>query len=161
NKCGSDKWLYEEVTSLIQALEKDCDFLEESVFDLGLKVLGQNSENLVGATIGYYEIEGKLGEGGMGEVYVGRDTRLDRQVALKFLANPYLDDNWARRQMFKEARAAAMLDHPNICSVYGAEEIGSHRVIAMQYIRGETLSSLIRSKDLAPESVVPIARQIA
>jgi serine/threonine-protein kinase len=84
-----------------------------------------------------------------------------RKVALKFLSSDFITDNWAKRQLIKEAQAVARLDHPNICAVYDFEEIGEHSFIVMQYIEGQTLSDLIRKKSLQSEQVVNLAQQIA
>jgi serine/threonine protein kinase/tetratricopeptide (TPR) repeat protein len=159
--CVGNDGLRCEVNSLCQALETNDAFLSESVLDLGLQIINENDrETLIGKTIGHYKIEEKLGEGGMGDVYLAEDTCLGRPVALKFLVNPVLDDNWGKRQMIKEARAAARLEHPNICPIYGVEEIDGHRIIVMQYIAGETLSALIRKGSISDEQILPMARQI-
>lgn len=70
--------------------------------------------SLTGEQIGEYKILRCLGRGGMGEVYMAQDMRLERQVALKFLSPDFVGDHWAKRQLIKEARAVAALDHPNI-----------------------------------------------
>ncbi|HEX8092092.1 MAG TPA: protein kinase, partial [Blastocatellia bacterium] len=100
-------------------------------------------ETLVGKQIGPYEILLLLGKGGMGELYLADDTRLDRKVALKFLSNKFTNDAWSKRQLMKEAQAIARLDHPNICAVHGFEEHDGYNFIVMQCIDGKTLASLI------------------
>src|ERR1700704_5690581 len=75
-----------------------------------------------GTKLGRYEIRSKIGEGGMGEVYLGHDTELDRKVAIKFLSESLLADEQAKSRLVREARAAASLDHPNICSIYEVTE---------------------------------------
>ena len=72
----------------------------------------------VGTRLGPYELETLLGHGGMGEVYRARDTRLERSVALKIIAPGFTADDEARRRFVAEARAASMLNHPNICALY-------------------------------------------
>jgi serine/threonine protein kinase len=125
-------------------LKKDI-FLDEPVFDLGLNVLSnQSSRSLSDSTIGSYQIHEKIGSGGMGEVYRAVDTKLNRVLALKFLTN-LDDDKWAEKQFLKEAQAAAMLDHSNICIVYGIEESEMHNFIVMQYIKGRTLASAFQN----------------
>ena len=85
---------------------------------------------------------------------------LNRKVALKFLSNSLVDDAWAKRQLFREAQAVSMIDHPNICPVYDVKEIGEHSFIVMQYIEGKTLSELIRHRLIEENQYVDIAQQI-
>jgi serine/threonine-protein kinase len=159
--CGGDDSLRGEVESLIAAFEEREDFLDEPAFDLGMDVMRADLEtSLTGRTIGSYQILNKLGSGGMGEVYLAEDTRLGRQVALKFLSQSLSDDKWAKRQLVREAQAIAMLDHPNICPVYGIEEIGQHNFIVMQYVKGVTLAHSIRRQRLPAEQIYPLAQQI-
>jgi tetratricopeptide (TPR) repeat protein/predicted Ser/Thr protein kinase len=96
----------------------------------------------------------------MGEVYLAQDTKLGRKVALKFLSPEFVGDNWAKRQLMREAQAVAMLDHPNICPVYGIEEHEGHSFIVMQFVEGETLADMIRAQPLSAEQVLPLAQQI-
>jgi TolB-like protein/tetratricopeptide (TPR) repeat protein len=159
--CTGDKELREEVESLIAAYEEGNGFFELPAFDLGMKLMGDSLRaSLVGEQIGEYKILRRLGKGGMGEVYLAQDTRLERPVALKFLSPEFVGDNWARRQLFKEAQAVAALDHPNICSVHDIKEIGEHIFIVMQYVEGETLADLIRARSLTTPEMVQIGRQI-
>jgi tetratricopeptide (TPR) repeat protein len=107
----------------------------------------------VGARIGHYQLERRIGAGGMGEVYLATDANLNRRVAIKFLAAPA--DPQARRRLLREARAIAALDHPGICSVY---EVGSDPdggdFIVMQYVEGETLAArLVRGRMPAHEAL--------
>jgi serine/threonine-protein kinase len=164
--CAEDDSLRCEVESLIAAFEESGEFLDEPAFDLGIKVIESDLEtsletSLTGQTIGSYNILSRLGIGGMGEVYLADDTRLNRKVALKFLSKALLGDKWAKRQLIKEAQAVAMLDHPNVCPVYGIEEIGEHNFIVMQYVEGETLADLVRQRRLTTEQVSSLAKQIA
>jgi serine/threonine-protein kinase len=164
--CAEDNSLRCEVESLIAAFEESGEFLDEPAFDLGIKVIESDLEtsletSLTGQTIGSYNILSRLGIGGMGEVYLADDTRLNRKVALKFLSKALLGDKWAKRQLIKEAQAVAMLDHPNVCPVYGIEEIGEHNFIVMQYVEGETLADLVRQRRLTTEQVSSLAKQIA
>ena len=159
--CLGDKELCEEVESLIAAYENGNGFIDQPAFDLGMKLMSSNSSSsMVGQEIGEYKILRRLGKGGMGEVYLPEDTRLERPVALKFLSPEFVGDNWARRQLFKEAQAVAALDHPNICSVHDIKEIGEHIFIVMQYVEGETLADRIRARSLTATEVVQLAGQI-
>src|ERR1700743_3918759 len=97
-----------------------------------------------------YRIEGRLGAGGMGVVYLGRDERLGRQVALKVLP-PYLADAPSFRQRFiREYRVAAKVDHPNIIPIYAAGDEGGVLFIAMRYVRGGDVRSLLRQYSVLP-----------
>jgi TolB-like protein len=96
----------------------------------------------------------------MGEVYLAEDTRLGRNVALKFLSAKLADDNWAKRQLVREAQAVAMVEHPNICAIHGIEEAGGHSFIIMQFVEGETLADLIRAAPLDTERALALATQI-
>jgi eukaryotic-like serine/threonine-protein kinase len=160
--CGDDQALCAEVTSLVSSFESGNGFMEQPALDLGIRVLSQDpAVSLVGKTIKSYRIISPLGKGGMGEVYLAEDTRLGRRVALKFLSNELVGDEWAKRQLVKEAKAVASLDHQNICPVYGIEEEEDHRFIVMQYVEGRTLSVLIRERSLKPQQILPVAQQIA
>lgn len=112
-------------------------------------------------TISHYSILTKLGSGGMGEVYLAEDTRLDRKVALKLLPAASVADENAKRRLVREAKAAAQLDHPNICSIYEVGEEDGRSFIVMQYVDGETLASRIQRSPLELTEALDIAAQAA
>src|SRR5262249_42444776 len=151
-----------EVEAYLVAYDSNPEIMETPAYDLGLQVLSKSASkpSLEGMRIGPYRILRQLGEGGMGEVYLAEDTRLGRDVALKFLSQRLVNDAWARRQLKKEAQAVAKLDHPNICAVHGFEELDGHSFIVMQHIEGETLYNLVQKGALPIEQVPKIARQI-
>jgi eukaryotic-like serine/threonine-protein kinase len=111
-----------------------------------------------GQIISHYQVEELIGSGGMGEVYRGTDTRLGRRIALKFvrpLADPSL-----RQRLMQEARAASLLDHPNICTIFEVDETEAGEVfIAMAYYDGKTLDRLIARGPLAAEQALSLAVQ--
>jgi serine/threonine-protein kinase len=160
--CDQDGNLRREVDSLIAAYESSSGLLDEGAVTLAMRVLGSEPvPSMVGQEVGPYKILSALGHGGMGTVYLAENRRVNKKVALKFLSSDFITDNWAKRQLIKEAQAVARLDHPNICAVYDFEEIGEHSFIVMQYIEGQTLSDLIRKKSLQSGQVVNLAQQIA
>lgn len=157
-----DEWLVKEVKALLNAYDSSPDILEDNAFELGLRVIDEASEAaLNGQIIGHYRIIELLGRGGMGDVYLAEDLSLSRKVALKFLSNAFSNDAWARRQLVHEAKAVAMLDHKNICAIYGYEEIGDYRFIVMQYVEGTSLAELIAARHLDLISSRAFALEIA
>jgi TolB-like protein len=114
-----------------------------------------------GTKLGRYEIRSQIGEGGMGEVYLAEDMQLGRQVAVKFLPGGLVADEQANKRLMQEARAAATLDHPNICAVYEVSEAAGRSFIVMQYLEGQTLQARIQSKRLALNESLAIATEIA
>jgi serine/threonine-protein kinase len=159
--CNGDERLKAEVNSLISAFDNDESFIDKPALELGLSVLSRSSgETLIGETVGPYKIVSQLGKGGMGEVYLAEDTKLERKVALKFISPEMVDDKWAKRRLVKEAQASAMLDHPSICPVYDIQEWEGHMFIVMQYVEGETLAGVIGKSSLGSEQVITLGRQI-
>jgi serine/threonine protein kinase len=120
---------------------------------------------LRGQRVGHYRIEARLGEGGMGVVYRALDTRLQRTVALKFLPTDLNNDRLAKERFLIEARAAAALDHPNICTVHEVGEAEGRSFIAMSFYKGETLKQTLERGPvpwrLALEYATEIARGLA
>jgi len=121
-----------------------------------------STDPLIGATIGHYRIEQRLGAGGMGIVYRAYDVRLQRVVALKFLPPHVSTEDTANRRFFIEARAAAALDHPNICTIFEVGEMAEPGpFIAMAYYAGETLERTLQRGRLEIPLAVDCALQIA
>jgi serine/threonine protein kinase len=114
-----------------------------------------------GTKFGRYEIRSQLGEGGMGEVYLAEDVQLGRQVAVKFLPSALMADEQANKRLIQEARAAATLDHPNICAVYEVGDAEGRSFIVMQYLDGKTLDSRILNKSLPVKESLAIAIEVA
>ena len=102
-----------------------------------------------------------LGVGGMGEVYLAEDTRLDRKVALKLLPPALVSDEQAKKRLIREAKSVATLDHPNICAIYEVGEDNGRNFIAMQFVEGETLSARIEREPLDIHAALVIADQVA
>src|SRR6267142_2731448 len=114
-----------------------------------------------GTILGHYEIVSQLGKGGMGEVYLAKDSQLGRLVAIKILPPQTISDEHAKKRLVREARAAATLDHPNICSIYEVGEADGRSFIAMQYVEGETLDLRMKPKPFALPESLAIATQVA
>lgn len=117
---------------------------------------------MIGQTISHYQILEKLGGGGMGIVYSARDTILDRTVALKFLSSEAIREKLSFERFLREARAAAALNHPNICTVH---EVGEHAenqpFLVMELLEGDTLKFLIAGRAMRSERLLEIATQVA
>ena len=110
---------------------------------------------------GRYEIRSQLGAGGMGEVYLAEDTKLHRKVAIKFLPPSTSASEQANRRLLREARAAATLDHPNICAIHEVGDEEGCSFIVMQYVEGETLDARMRRRPLDLADVLAVATQAA
>ena len=114
-----------------------------------------------GTKLGRYEIRSKLGEGGMGEVYLAQDTKLDRTVALKVLPADLANDQSRMRRFVQEARTASSLSHPSVAHIYEIEDIDDVHFIAMEFIDGETLRHRISRSELPLHDVLDTAMQVA
>jgi eukaryotic-like serine/threonine-protein kinase len=114
-----------------------------------------------GAKLGPYEVVGAIGAGGMGEVYRGRDTRLNRDVALKVLPEAFARDAERMARFRREAQVLASLNHPNIAAIYGFEDSGATHALVMEFVDGATLAECIKQGAIPLEEALPIAKQIA
>jgi len=119
------------------------------------------TDSRIGSELAGYRIEGVLGRGGMSVVYLAQHLRLDRRVALKVLAPDLAEDERFRERFIRESRIAAGIEHPNIIPVYEAGESGGVLFIAMRYVRGTDLKSLIRSEGkLEPARAIHMLAQV-
>src|SRR3989442_5591848 len=114
-----------------------------------------------GTKLGRYEIRAKIGAGGMGEVYLAQDTKLDRKVALKILPADVAAHPDRMRRVVQEAKAASALNHPNIITIHEIDENDSINFIATEFIDGETLRERLRSAPMKLGEVLDVAAQIA
>jgi serine/threonine protein kinase len=115
---------------------------------------------MIGHTISHFRILEKLGEGGMGAVYLAEDTELDRKAALKFLPEQFASDDDALVRFKREAKAAATLNHPNIITIYEVGEHNGKPFIAMAYVEGDLLTDVIGEGRVSTEGAIDFALQI-
>jgi serine/threonine protein kinase/tetratricopeptide (TPR) repeat protein len=128
---------------------------------LSLRLSSADKAQVISLTNSHYKILEKLGEGGMGEVYLAEDTRLGRRVALKILPREFAEDGIRMRRFEQEARAASNLNHPNIVTIYDIGRSDSLPYIAAEFIDGITLRDYIAEKEIKPTEALEIAIQIA
>src|SRR5713101_3342264 len=114
-----------------------------------------------GARLGVYEVTALIGEGGMGQVYRARDTKLNRDVALKVLPDSFASDTERLARFTREAQTLASLNHPNIAHIHGLEESNGVRALVMELVEGEDLSQRIARGAIPLAEALPIAKQIA
>jgi serine/threonine protein kinase len=155
--CGGDRDLRAEVDAMLAADAADTQFGEAPINMSTVQV----PQLVAGATVGPYRIDRLIGSGGMGEVYRGHDAKLGRDVALKLLPRELADDPGRRARMLGEARAAASLNHPNICTVHDVGEADGHIYIAMEVIEGRPLSTRLAEGPVPLDEVLRIALQLA
>src|SRR5499427_340863 len=114
-----------------------------------------------GTQLGHYEIRARLGAGGMGEVYLAHDTKLDRKVALKILSSEVAADPSRISRFVQEAKAASALNHPNIITIHEIDSYESGHFIATEFIDGATLRDRLRNAPLTAGAALNIASQIS
>jgi serine/threonine protein kinase len=161
--CGGDARLKSEILSLLSAHERAAGFIEQPAGSAADRMsLTMPADALPpGTVIGQYRIGRVLGLGGMGVVYLAEDLRLGRTVALKAVAPRFTGDPSRRERLRREARAAAVLTHPGIATVYALEEIEGHIFIAGEFVPGETLRDEIARGPLSLAKTVETALAIA
>jgi serine/threonine-protein kinase len=115
---------------------------------------------MLGTKVAHYEITSHLGSGGMGDVYQASDSKLGRNVAIKFLPETFARDTERVLRFEREARVLASLNHPNIAAIYGMEQEASRKFLVMELIGGETLAERIRRGPIPIEEALGIAKQI-
>ncbi|HET7217232.1 MAG TPA: serine/threonine-protein kinase [Vicinamibacterales bacterium] len=158
-ECAGQPELRAKVAALLQAHAKD--FLDDEDAASATRTVPLHTGHAEGKVIGPYIVRRELGRGGMGVVYLVDDTRLSRPVALKALAPEVGRDPSRRERLRLEARAAAVLSHPSIATVYSLDEIGDDLYLACEYVPGEPLRSLLAAGPLPIAQVVTIGVQLA
>jgi serine/threonine protein kinase/formylglycine-generating enzyme required for sulfatase activity/dienelactone hydrolase len=116
---------------------------------------------MIGKTISHYHVVDKIGEGGMGEVFLADDISLGRRVALKFLPPEMQKDDIAHKRFLREARSAAALNHPYICSIHEVSEVGGKDFIVMEYVEGQTLKERLAKGPFTIREALQVAAEIA
>ncbi len=160
--CAGDDVLKGEAAELVDAYTDAGDFMERPALAEDARVIiGASVDNNIGRAIGPYTIVERLGAGGMGEVYLAEDGRLNRPVALKILPAYFVSDDMRLRRFQREARAASALNHPNILTIYEVGESSEAHFIATEFIDGQTIRGLIAEQDLSLAQILDIVEQIA
>ena len=162
--CQDNEVLRAEVLSLLRAQSQAAKFMERSALNIAAHALAQDSNittiaSLVGQEIEGYQIEKLLGAGGMGEVYLARDNKLGRMIALKVLPLHFVLDRDRLSRFQREARALSSLNHPNLVTIYEVGEARGLHFIAMELVDGKTLSSL--RDTLSLKELLSIVAQVA
>ena len=160
--CGGDTALREDVEQLISAHERAGSFIESPAYEDPAMLLSDKPTDFVmGQLVNHYSIVAPLGRGGMGDVYLARDTTLERSVALKFLPSNVAADADRMRRFTQEAKAAAALNHPHIGHIYEIGQSGGTHYIAMEYVDGETLGEKIHRERTPLRKLLKYLTQVA
>jgi len=161
--CAGDEDLRREVESLLAAHEGATKFIEAPAIEVAAKAAaaGGNTFSALGREIGPYKVQSLLGLGGMGEVYLAVDTRLDRRVALKLLPAEFTHEAERIRRFEREARAASALNHPNIVTIYEIGQSDGTCFIATELVEGKTLRDLMPRASTHTKEVMNVISQVA
>ncbi len=160
--CGNDKTLLAEVESLLSSLDSAESFMETPAVAKVAAVIEAETKHLErGQSFGHYEIIEQIGAGGMGEVYLAKDSRLERKAAIKVLPGNVAQDEERMQRFVREAKSASALNHPNILTIYEIGETENTHFIANEYIEGDTLRERLKSSRLNLKSSLEIAIQVA
>ncbi|RPJ64583.1 MAG: hypothetical protein EHM23_00235, partial [Acidobacteria bacterium] len=164
--CVGDQSLRQEVESLLARQSRAEGFLETPALEEAARSLAkdQNSAvdaDLVGCTLHHYRITSRIGAGGMGVVYRAEDTLLHRSVAVKVLPETFARDAERLKRFKREAQVLAALNHPNVASIYGLEEVNGRRVLVLELVEGGTLEERLKEGGMSPDEALDIGLQIA
>ena len=159
--CGADEELRRDVENLLASFSDAESFMEQPVAVEIISFIIEPKNLEAGKSFGHYEIIKQIGAGGMGEVYLARDNKLDRQVAVKILNENFAKYESNLQRFIKEAKAASALNHPNILVIHEIGESEDTNYIVSEYIEGETLRDIILKAFLDLPEILEIAAQIA
>src|ERR1700730_5428826 len=158
-RCKGDEELRREVEELLASHEQANSFIKEPALVVAAR--SEDAASLAGQPFAHYQVLSLLGSGGMGDVYLALDSKLNRKVALKLLPDYLAGDTQRTRLFTKEARAASALNHPNIITVYEIGQLGNRYYIAMEYVDGETLSEKIHGNQTPLPKLLKYLQQVA
>jgi len=158
--CAGDTALRREVEALLAQASAAEGFIESPALDVAARQIAAAAVR-IGERVGPYEVTGRLGAGGMGEVYRARDSQLGRDVAIKILPTIFLTDPERLARFEREARVLASLNHPNIAAIYAVEPIGPGRALVLELVPGPTLADRVARGPLPLPDALAVARQIA
>jgi serine/threonine protein kinase/Tfp pilus assembly protein PilF len=160
--CGEDKILLAEVESLLSSHDSAESFMETpAVAEVAHMIEIEIKKLEAGKRFGHYEIIKQIGAGGMGEVYLAKDTRLERKTAIKILRGNVAEDEERMQRFVREAKSASALNHPNIITIYEIGETDNTHFIATEYIEGDTLRKRLKGSPINLKSALEIAIQVA
>ena len=160
--CAGDDALRRRVEALLAAHDRAGEFLETPALEAAAAILAEEPEReMVGRSLGPYDVLSLLGRGGMGDVYLARDGRLGRKVALKLLPDAFTRDADRLRRFEREARAASALSHPNIIAIFEIGEADGVHYIAAEYVDGQTLRQRLGAGPVELPEALDTAIQIA
>ncbi len=160
--CAGDEQLRDEVVSLLAAHEQAGNFLgQPALAPITTTDITNTARSLPGSSLSHYHVISALGEGSVGEVYLARDLRLERKVALKFLRPEFTRDKKLVQRFMREAQAASMISHPNIVTIFAIEENECGHFIATEFIDGQTLRQRLAGREIKLNETLDIAIQLA
>ncbi|MEP6904413.1 MAG: protein kinase, partial [Actinomycetota bacterium] len=160
-KCTGDETLGAEIKSLLSVFEEAEEFMDGTAIDEVADVILEQQKPEKGRCFGHYEIIEQIGAGGMGEVYLARDKKLDRPVAVKILTEKLSSHEINRRRFIQEAKAVSALNHPNILVIHEIGEDQEAHYIVSEFIEGRTLRELIGNSPISLTDILDISIQIA
>src|SRR5437016_179932 len=161
--CAGDEALRREIESLLAEEKREADFLESPALEIAAKEMARDrTRSLLGQRLGSYQVACLLGKGGTGEVYQAHDTKLQRDVAIKVLPKPFVDDPDRLGRFRREALMLASLNHPNIATIRGLEQSDGVHYLVMELVAGGTLAERIeRAGPLAGNEALSVCSQSA
>jgi serine/threonine protein kinase len=160
--CDGDESLRDEVMSLLSLEQGTLDLIDTPALEVAAPLLASDQPDLSeGQLIGHYRIVSLLGIGGMGEVYLAKDEKLNRRIALKLLPTDYTRNQARLRRFEQEAQAASALNHPNILTIHEIGQVDDQQFIATEFVEGETLRERLKRRGLTLTETLDVTTQVA